>query len=76
MFYNWGTITFLPLPYFYRLLGLFWMNLFLCTIKRFNMQLKKTSQRYFGPDILHRGLFLLIVFSLGSGFTRREALGI
>jgi len=67
-----GYDHFFQSPLFLILVGLFWLNLLFCSIKRFRLQIQKRTQKKFGPDIIHLGLLLLVVFAIWSGFTRRE----
>lgn len=57
---------------FLILLGLFWINLFSCTLRRFLSQLRRRGPKQFGPDILHLGLLILILASLFSFGSSRE----
>jgi cytochrome c biogenesis protein len=52
--------------------GCFFINLAACTLYRFFRELKKRAGKNFGPDILHGGLLLLIVFAFLSVFNRME----
>ena len=57
---------------FFAIVFLFFINLVCCTYYRFTKELKKQSNRNFGPDILHGGLILFMVFALISTFNRME----
>jgi cytochrome c biogenesis protein len=50
----------------------FFVNLAACTLYRFARELKKKAGKNFGPDILHGGLLLLIVFAFLGVFNRME----
>jgi cytochrome c biogenesis protein len=50
----------------------FFINLAACTLYRFARELKKKAGKNFGPDILHGGLLLLIVFAFLGVFNRME----
>ncbi|OJF76755.1 MAG: hypothetical protein BKP49_05375 [Treponema sp. CETP13] len=53
---------------------LFLFNLLLCTITRFTTQLKKTSHRRFGVDIMHTGLLILGIGAIVSMTTKTTEL--
>ena len=57
---------------FFALIFLFFINLCCCTFYRFSNELKKKSNRNFGPDILHGGLILFMVIALLSTYYRME----
>jgi cytochrome c biogenesis protein len=57
---------------FFALAFLFFVNLSCCTAYRFAKELKKSSNRNFGPDILHGGLILFMIFALLSTYSRME----
>ena len=57
---------------FFTVIFLFFINLTCCTIYRFSKELKKKSNRNFGPDILHGGLILFMIFALFSTYNRME----
>jgi cytochrome c biogenesis factor len=56
----------------FALAFLFFVNLCCCTFYRFSNELKKKANRNFGPDILHGGLVLFMVFALISVYSRME----
>jgi cytochrome c biogenesis factor len=56
-------------PAFLIPVGLFFINLLVCTIFRFKRELKKDKPN-FGPDLLHGGLLLFIIAACLSGFNR------
>ena len=57
---------------FFTVIFLFFVNLACCTIYRFLKEIKKKSNKNFGPDILHGGLILFMVFALVSAYNRME----
>jgi len=57
---------------FFAIIILFFINLASCFVYRFSRELKKTGHRNFGPDILHGGLILFMVFALLSTYNRME----
>jgi cytochrome c biogenesis protein ResB len=57
---------------FFALAFLFFVNLCCCTLRRFTRELKKTSGRNFGPDVLHGGLILFMIAALISVYNRME----
>lgn len=67
-----GYDHFFSSPLFILFLGIFWLNLFSCTIKRFKRQISRRGRRRFGPDILHLGLLILIIGAMVSFSTREE----
>ena len=69
-----GMDRFFTSPLFLILLGLFWINLFCCTVLRLRKQLARGNKGRYGPDLIHVGLLILIVASMISFLTRREAL--
>jgi cytochrome c biogenesis protein len=50
----------------------FFVNLAACTVFRFRRELGKKGSRNFGPDMLHGGLILLILFAFLSVFNRMD----
>ncbi len=54
--------------------GLFWINMASCTVRRFRIQLRKKSQRRFGPDILHLGLLILMIAGILSYMTSQKGM--
>lgn len=67
-----GYHRFFTSPLFLVPLGIFWLNLFSCTLKRFRRQLRLKFRGRYGPDILHTGLLLLILAAAVSAGTRQE----
>lgn len=57
---------------FLFLLGLFWLNLFSCSVKRFIRQIQRKGKKRFGPDILHFGLLIMIIASMVSFSLKEE----
>ncbi len=55
---------------FMLLAGLFFINLFTCTLRRFLSQLKRGLQGRYGPDVLHIGILVLIASATLSGIFR------
>lgn len=68
-----GLSRFFVSPVFLALAMLFWINLLSCTVHRFVCQLKLKRAGYYGPDILHAGILLLVAASAGSAFFRASA---
>ena len=66
-----GTAFFSSLGFF-AIVFLFFVNLTCCTIYRFLRELKKKSNKNFGPDIIHGGLILFIIAALISVYSRME----
>ncbi|MCL2879880.1 MAG: cytochrome c biogenesis protein ResB [Treponema sp.] len=57
---------------FFAIIFLFFVNLVSCTVYRLVKEIRKKSNRNFGPDILHGGLILFMVFALLSTYNRME----
>lgn len=61
-------------PLFLIPVGLFFINLSVCTIDRLVSRERRGARRRHGPDLIHAGLLLLIVGAMLSGAGRREHL--
>lgn len=68
-----GLSRFFVSSVFVILVALFWINLLSCTVYRFMGQLALKRAGYYGPDILHAGILLLVAASAGSAFFRASA---
>ncbi len=68
-----GLSRFFVSPAFIVLVVLFWINLFSCTVHRFSGQLKLRLSGYYGPDLLHAGILILVAAASGSAFFRASA---
>jgi cytochrome c biogenesis protein len=67
-----GFYNFFSSPFFFTLAGLFFINLLACTVFRFSRELRKKTNRNFGPDILHGGLILFMAAALLSVLNRMD----
>jgi cytochrome c biogenesis protein len=54
--------------------GLFFINLAVCTVDRFVRREHRKARRRHGPDLIHVGLLLLIIGAMFSVFGRREGM--
>jgi len=54
--------------------GLFFINLSVCTVDRLANQERRKARRRHGPDLIHVGLLLLIIGAMFSVFGRIESL--
>ena len=54
--------------------GLFFINLSVCTVDRLIRRFRVKATRHHGPDLIHIGLLLLIVGAMFTVFARQEAL--
>ena len=54
--------------------GLFFINLSVCTLDRLAGRQRRGARRRHGPDLIHIGLLLLIVGAMFSVFGRREGI--
>jgi cytochrome c biogenesis protein len=57
---------------FFAIVFLFFVNLLCCTIYRFSRELKKKTNRNFGPDLLHGGVVIFMLAALLSTYSRME----
>jgi len=67
-----GVGNFTSSPIFYISLGLFVLNLGVCSVDRFVKRLKSRAVKHFGPDIIHLSLLVLTVGALITSTVRRE----
>jgi len=54
--------------------GLFFINLSVCTVDRLVNRERRKARRRHGPDLIHIGLLLLIIGAMFSVFGRREGM--
>jgi hypothetical protein len=54
--------------------GLFFINLSVCTVDRFAGRRRRGARRRHGPDLIHLGLLLLIIGAMLSAFGREDSL--
>jgi hypothetical protein len=54
--------------------GLFFVNLAVCTVDRLLNRERRKARRRHGPDLIHIGLLLLIIGSMFSVFGRKEGM--
>ena len=75
-----GMILWLGFDEFFRSIpfvlpvGLFFINLTVCTVDRLVNRRRREARRRHGPDLIHLGLLLLIIGAMFSAFGRREGL--
>jgi len=67
-----GYDSFYSSNLFILTVGVFWLNLLSCTVRRFTRQIRKKTNKRFGPDILHTGLLILIIGGLVTAAGRQE----
>ncbi len=73
-----GTILLLDFNTFFRSAlflvpsALFFINLLLCSIRRFYKRVKSGVKNRFGPDIIHVGILLIIIGGVINMFERQE----
>lgn len=57
---------------FYVSIGLFILNLSVCSVDRFVKRLKSKAAKHFGPDLIHLSLLVLAVGAIVTTTVRRE----
>ena len=67
-----GLGTYTSSLIFYVSIGMFILNLSVCSIDRFLKRLKSKAAKHFGPDIIHLSLLVLAVGAIITSTVRRE----